>query len=344
MNRLPAGGLSRRQRKLGEFELIRRFISDWIPPGEEVRIGSGDDASALDYALLGKQLLLQTTDLLVENIHFRKGWGTPCQLGWKALAVNLSDIAAMGGTPRHVHLSLAIPPAWLQEEIMEFRQGFLDLAARHGIALLGGDLCASPGPLMISVMVNGTVEPDRVLRRSGAKPGEVIWVSRTLGDAAGGRHLLEDNAGEGAGELLQAFLRPQAEVELGALCGESGLVSALIDLSDGLAGDLGHILEMSGVGATVEEVHLPLSVNLRSEAQRQNWDLLELALRGGEDYALLGCTPRDNFPELDHLVKDKLGRNLFPIGGLEENPGLRLHRITGETEPLRPEAFDHFAC
>lgn len=339
--------IARRARRSGEFELIRRFVSGW-PLGEEVVIGAGDDASAVRWADDSGRLLLQTADLLVENVHFRKGWGSSYQLGWKSLAVNLSDIAAMGGRPLHAHLNLALPTTWSEAEIMQFRQGFFDLAEKYRVALLGGDLSASPGPLMISVMLTGAVAADRVLRRSGAHSGDVVWVSGSLGDAAAGLKLLKKgsagrNTSGGEKELMMAFLQPNPEIELGLVCSESRAVSALIDLSDGLAGDLGHILEMSGVGAVLDEERLPMSRALLGEARRRDWDHLEMAWRGGEDYRLLGCSPPDKFSEFASSVAERLERPLIAIGEISEGAGLRLRCRDGKIKAIAPRAFDHFA-
>jgi len=339
------GGDENRKRS-GEFELIRKLTSGGSY-GREVIIGPGDDASAVSLTQGDSKLLLQTTDLLIEDVHFRRGWGTTYQLGWKSLAVNLSDIAAMGGRPLHAHLNLAIPSTWSEDEIMEFRRGFYDLAAKYNVALLGGDLSSSPGPLMISVMLSGEVKAECVLRRSGAKPGDVIWVSGEVGNAAAGLKLLKQGKGrstsDSPNELIQSFLLPSPEVELGLICAESQCVTALIDLSDGLAGDLGHILEESRVGAVLEEGKLPVSDSLRAAAEKRSWNLHDLVLRGGEDYKLLGCSPKDKFHQLSLLIQSKLGRILFALGEITAGSKLKMRRQNGRLEPIDPRAFDHFA-
>ena len=347
MGRRSAPRLARRRDRLGEFELIGKLIENWHF-GSDVLIGPGDDASAARWAADGV-VLLQTTDLLIENVHFRRDWGTPRQLGWKALAVNLSDIAAMGGKPLHAHLNLAIPSSWSQQEIFSFQSGFRALAERFGIGLLGGDLSSSPGPLVISVMVNGRVKADKAIQRSGARPGDIIWVSGTLGDAAAGlkllqgtRHSPEINHQERA--LLKAFLQPTPEVELGMICSDSGSVRAMIDLSDGLAGDLGHILELSKVGAIMDSDKMPISKALSDTAKMHHWKARDIALRGGEDYRLLGCSSRKDFEPLNKQVQKKLNRSLFPIGQITERRGLFLRQEEGRTIPLKPKSFDHFSA
>ncbi|RJP75395.1 MAG: thiamine-phosphate kinase [Candidatus Zixiibacteriota bacterium] len=350
----PEGeGDSRRPGRWGEFELIRKFLSGpeaesapgpgaasaW-PTGQGVVIGPGDDAAVLRPP--GDRVILQTTDLLVEGIHFRRDWGTPRHLGWKSLAVNLSDIAAMGGQPLHCLLSLALPPPWTDAEVMEFRRGFLDLACRFDVALIGGDVTASPGPLLISVTVNGAADPARVLTRAGARPGDVIWISRPPGAAAAGLELLREGSPEVYPELLEAFLQPRPEVELGLACAAGGRVRALIDVSDGLAGDLGHILEASGVGAELEETALPVLPALKSAARNRNWNLREYMLRGGEEYSLLGCTPEGQWENFDRALREKLGRGVYAIGRVRREAGLVLRHADGREENIAPRAYDHF--
>jgi thiamine-monophosphate kinase len=249
----------------------------------------------------------------------------------------------MGGRPLHTHLSLAIPKTWTEAEILEFMGGYRALAEQYGISLLGGDLSRSDRDFVISASVNGTAPSRSVIGRGGAEPGDVIWVSGTLGGAAAGLAFLrEEAATDCPDELLEAFLVPQPEVELGLTCSKSGRVKALIDISDGLAGDLGHILKASGVGATLQEEALPVAKDLREIARRKNLNLNDLVLRGGEDYRLLGCTARPAFDGLCNLGRKWLGREIFPIGHIESQPGLRLQHADGKCEILAPKGHDHF--
>ena len=326
-----------------EFELIEKLKAGW-KCGNDVKIGPGDDASALHLEACENKLFLQTVDLLVEGVHFRKNWGSAYQLGWKSLAVNLSDIAAMGGQPLHTHLSLAVPGTWSEVEISEFMEGFKALADQYKISLLGGDLSRSDGPLMIAGTANGTVAANQVITRRGAKSGDVIWVSGPLGSAEAGLRLLkEEKFADDHKELLNAFLKPSPEVELGMLCASSGLVTALIDLSDGLAGDLGHVLKASGVGATLEEEKFPITQTLQNVAARNNWNITDLLLRGGEDYKLLGCTPETKFDQFRNLVNEQLGKTISRIGSITSEQGLVLNYRDGRCEKVNPTSFDHFA-
>jgi thiamine-monophosphate kinase len=330
----------RTRKRLGEFELIRKIVSRWKPLHDEVEVGPGDDASA--FALPTSSLLiLQTTDMLVEEVDFHKGWGTPWQLGWKALAVNLSDIAAMGGIPRHTHLSLALPTSWSQEEILSLTEGFRELAEKFKIDLLGGDLSTSPGPLVINVSVTGIVPRALVLRRLGAEPGEIIWVSGTLGDAAGGLKMFQSHEKRMPLALKRAFLVPAPQVKLGVNCSYSDAISTVIDVSDGLAGDLGHILEASKVGAIIEESKFPVSEVLRRTCDKFGWNLLDLVLHGGEDYQLLGCVPQSEWDSFSTGIEANTGIKVTAIGQIIADPGLWLRRENGRTQRLKPKAYEH---
>ncbi|TKJ37602.1 thiamine-phosphate kinase [candidate division LCP-89 bacterium B3_LCP] len=326
----------------GEFELIDRLIQGWKFK-QDVKIPPGDDSSAVIIEPTEGTLLLQTTDILVENVHFRREWGNAYQLGWKSLAVNLSDIAAMGGKPKHAHLSLAIPQKWSEESIIGLRDGFKALADIHEVDLIGGDLSLSKNDLLIAVSLNGIVHEDHVIRRKGANPGDVIWVSSYLGDAAAGLRCLQNNSeNKGCTDLISAFSEPHPEIELGLLCAESAQTTAMIDISDGLAGDLGHILKASDAGAVLVEADLPISETLQSIAIAEEWDTTQMALYGGEDYRLLGCTGEQDFDSFASAVSRKLGRTIYAIGTITKDSGLRLKRRNGSIDEINPTAHDHF--
>lgn len=271
--------------QLGEFGLIERIRA--AAPAGRLRLGIGDDCAA--QALGPGELLLTTTDLLVEGVHFRREWTDLRRLGRKSVSVNVSDIAAMGGEPRALYLALALPPDLTLEEVDAFTSGVLEAAGEYGAVLAGGDTCRSPGPLLISVTAEGAVPEGEMIRRSGARPGDALYVSGTLGDSALAlRHLL---AGEEPPPPLAARHHdPAARVRLGRSLAAAGIASAMIDLSDGLLADLGHILTASGTGAEVEVRALPLSPEFRN-ALAADPDLLDLALSGGEDYELLFTVP-----------------------------------------------------
>ena len=268
--------------ELGEFRFIDRIAGGCLVAGaDHVVVGVGDDAAVLRG---DGELLLVTTDLLVERVHFLRGVIDPLDLGYKALAVNLSDIAAMGGSPRDAWISIAVPPAVEVEELDRIYDGMKGLARSSGVNLLGGDTTGCRRDLCLNLTVLGTVPPEQLLLRSGARPGQRILVTGTLGDSAAGlevilrRPELPDVVAE---RLLAAHHRPATYLEEARLVAASGTAGAAIDLSDGLASDLGHVCTASGVVAVVDEAALPLSEDLRRLARAIGADPLRLALSGG---------------------------------------------------------------
>jgi thiamine-monophosphate kinase len=259
---------------VNEFDLIRRYFD--VPTDDrDVVVGVGDDGAVIR-PTPGKEQV-QVIDTLVESVHF-PGDGDPADIGYRAVAVNLSDIAAMGAHPRFMTLALSLPPkdeAW----IAAFADGVMAAAAQHDVALIGGDM-TSGAAVVATVHMTGEVNAGSAILRSGAQPGDTIYVTGTLGDAAGafrleGRGLRDDL-------LSQRFWRPEARVRTGLRL--VGRATAAIDVSDGLLGDLNKLLQASGVGATVDIERVPLSSALQS-----HFDVVEqrqLALTGGDDYEL----------------------------------------------------------
>lgn len=325
-----------RLREIGEFGLIGRIASRAVA-GPAVRIGIGDDAAATEPS--PGRWLLTTSDMLVEGVHFDLAYTDPLRLGRKSLAVNLSDIAAMGGEPRDFLLSLAIPPGLAVEFLDLFTEGMLALAAEHGVALVGGDTCRSVAGLVISVTLHGEQRPERTVRRSGARPGDRIFVTGTLGDSALGLELLR--RGEREGWAVERHLDPSPRVAVGLALAGSGLATAMIDVSDGLVADLGHILELSGVGARVEANLLPLSPHFRQGACLVSADPLALALSGGEDYELLFTVPAGREGEVASCLT-RTGVPATVIGVIAEGSGVTVAGPDGrELHPLR-EGYNHF--
>ncbi|MBE0596693.1 MAG: thiamine-phosphate kinase [Desulfuromonadales bacterium] len=323
--------------QLGEFGFISRLRRQ-CPPGPGVRLGIGDDCAALE--IPPGELLLTTTDLLLEQVHFRREWTDWHRLGRKSVAVNVSDIAAMGGTPRYLFLALALPADLEVTALDAFIDGFLAAAADYGASLAGGDTCRSPGPLLISVTAEGSVPAGELVGRSGARPGDAIYVSGTLGDSALAlRQLL-------AGEAPEAFLaerhhNPSARTGLGRALAAARLATAMVDLSDGLVADLGHLLTASGVGGRVATASLPLSPAFRAALAAEP-ALLELALAGGEDYELLFTVPPERAAELPPLAA-QLGLALTRVGELTSGPGLVLVDAQRQERTPGRGGFDHFA-
>lgn len=285
---------------LGERGLIRRIrksaAANETAPGVEV--GIGDDTAVL--AVPPGHKLLATTDLLIEDVHFRRMSAAPSDIGWKALAVNLSDIAAMGGIPRWALVALAAPADTAVEEVDAFFAGVAEAAAPHGVTVVGGDTSAAPGGWTVNITLLG-IHPGAPRLRSHARAGDAVAVTGSLGASAAGLHALElglDRArdaglvGARLAEITQAHLRPRARVAEGRWLGQAPGVHAMMDCSDGLATDLGHICRESGVGARVRLERIPVAAAAREAARALGGDAREWAVSGGEDYELLlTCDP-----------------------------------------------------
>ena len=320
---------------LGEFDLIQKYFTR---PSPHAVLGVGDDCALLQPR--AGMLWAISSDMLVEGRHFLSTV-RPERLGHKALAVNLSDLAACGATPVAFTLALAMPR--VDEAFLAgLAQGLFDLADAHGIELVGGDTTA--GPLTICITVFGEVPPGQALRRDGARPGDALWVSHPLGGGLGDARLaLEVFRGQvaldGADfEAVRSVMeQPQPRLALGG--GLRGLASAAIDLSDGLAGDLGQVLRRSGVGATVLADQLPISPVLARQPRALH---LECALGGGDDYELLfTAAPAADAPV--RAAAAAAGVGVRCIGRIEATPGLRVVDGQGRPLTLALRGFDHFA-
>ncbi|MEI7967932.1 MAG: thiamine-phosphate kinase [Betaproteobacteria bacterium] len=315
-----------------EFELIARFFR---PEVHHTLLAGGDDAALL-VPSPGRQLAV-TTDMLVEGVHFLPGADAEA-LGHKVLAVNLSDLAAMGAIPRWVFLGVALPRAdevWCER----FARGFLDLARAFDVDLAGGD--TTRGPLNLCVTAVGEVEPGLALRRSGARPGDDIWLTGTTGEAAFG---LQCCLGATAGahpvavsRCRQRLERPWPRVAFGREA--LGLATAAIDVSDGLVADLGHVCAASGVGAVIDWDRLPQSSALAGlEPVRRQ----ELVLSGGDDYELVLTAPPGARSAL-LAAADRCDTPLARIGSVQEGRGVAVRDRDGRMLPLARTGFDHFA-
>src|SRR5262249_32987705 len=302
-------------RDLGERGLIERTRRRLGGAGGQVRVGIGDDAAAVAWP--PGQVLLLTTDTLVEDVHFRRSTATLREVGSKAMAVNLSDIAAMGGEPRYALLALVLPADCSVADVDELYTGLLDMAARYDVRLIGGDTCPAPDRSALTRPMVGQADGPPV-RRSGARPGDAILVTGTLGAAAAGLAALEhgrlvvpDDVAEPG---RRAHRSPTPRVAEGRVVRASGVATAMIDLSDGLATDLGHIAEESGVGARVRLAALPVSGAPRGMARLLHRARGTGAVGGGEDYELLFTAPADGAAALARRVTEATGTPVSLIG------------------------------
>ena len=325
---------------MGEFELIERYFrSTAMPERHGVVLGIGDDAAVLDLPA-GRQLVA-AIDTLVEGRHFPVGCA-PRSVGHRALAVNLSDLAAMGAEPAWLLLALTLPAADAGF-LDEFSQGLFELARQHGVVLVGGDTTA--GPLSMSVQVLGSVPSGEAITRSGGSAGDLLYISGTPGDAAAGlQHLLQRQ--EGAGDppdphlqyLLHRFLFPEPRVELGLAL--RGLASACIDVSDGLAADAGKLAAASGCGASIEVERLPLSAALLRNTDPAR--AAGYALTGGDDYELCFTVPPARRAAFEARLANVKCR-VTCIGRLDEKLSLRVMR-DGTQVDCDTHGYDHFTA
>lgn len=319
--------------ELGEFGLIDR-IAHKVAASASVPLGIGDDAAAL--LPTSGSLTLITCDMLLEGVHFDLSFCDPESLGRKSLAVNLSDLAAMGAQPRQFLLGIALPSDISIDFIDGFTAGIMEMADRFGVTLAGGDTCASRGGVAISITALGEQVPEKVVKRSGARVGDLIYVSGTVGDAALG--LRELRRGARKGFLVGRQLDPQPRVAAGVALAEAGLATAMIDVSDGLLADLGHICELSAVGARLELSRLPLSDEYRADCGA---DPFALALSGGEDYELLFCSPKEREGEVEALF-DTLGLRVSRLGEVTGGGKVELTAPAGASYTPAQRGFDHF--
>jgi thiamine-monophosphate kinase len=323
--------------RLGEFGLIEK-IAHATPKGRGVRVGIGDDAA---WVTSKSGSCLITADLLLEGVHFDLRQTSLFALGHKTLAVNLSDIAAMGGIAAFFVLSLGIPVNFKSQDIEEFYRGVKSLSVKSGVALVGGDISAAQS-LIISACVIGHA-PYRPVRRRGARIGHDIYITGSLGDSGLALKLLKSSSMQPPGKALAYLLRrhnkPAPRLGAGLLLAKEGLATAMIDVSDGLLQDLGHICHASRVGAVIWEETLPLSPAYRALAGN---DGTRYALMGGEDYELLFCARRRDRSHIENLEKQaqvpitRIGRCTLA------SEGIKVLNPAGKLRALRTKGYDHF--
>lgn len=322
---------------LGEFGLIGRIRSTFSKTSARAPIGIGDDAAAL--SLSPSATLLATTDMLLEGVHFDLSTTDLYSLGWKSAAANLSDIAAMGGRPRFCLVGLGIPRTFPVRRITDLYRGLRALLDEHDTLLVGGDTCRSDSGFVISVTLLGEAPQKRIITRSHARPGDRIFVTGTLGGSAAGLELLTAEAGSrrrSARTLIERHLRPSPRVLWGLKLAKAGCVTSMIDVSDGLSSDLGHLCEESGVGAEVHADRVPIAQELRAQNGLRR-AALDYALSGGEDYELLFTVPAGKVPKLRNLRIP-----VTQIGEVVTGSRAVLISADGSARPLGATGYDHF--
>lgn len=314
----------------GEFGFIDHIRTHF--PDQAGVIGIGDDCAVMPS---GEGELLFSTDLLMEGVHFLRDESSPEDVGWKAAAVNLSDIAAMGGTPVATFLSIALPADAQGEWAERFIDGYVSISRRFDVPLLGGDTTSSLRDIAVNVGILGRCPSGKRLLRSGAKAGDVIYVTGPLGDSAGGLHAILKGGDRtpDAEVLIERHKRPVPRVKEGVTLLESGLVTAMMDISDGIASDIRHIMKASGTGAVIALDKIPCSPELRSVCARRNWDIYELAAGGGEDFELLLTGPEG----LDEYVDIPL----YAVGRIVDGDAL-VWTIDDEPVDSKFSGYEHF--
>jgi thiamine-monophosphate kinase len=324
---------------MGEFELLARVRERLPPPGPRVLIGSGDDAAVT----VPEGATATSVDALVEGVHFQRDQATPTQIGRKALATALSDLAAMGAEAGEAYVAVGIPPDLGEEGCLELVDGMVALAAETATALVGGDVTRAPVLTLAITVVGHASTPERLISRAGAVPGDALVLSGEIGGAAAGLLLLERPelaaalAESTAERLRLRQLAPMPRLATGRALAGAG-ARAMIDLSDGLGGDAGHLAAASGVSLRIDAAALPLAKGVAEVAAAADRDPLELAVSGGEDYELLVSLPPAQLTEATTAIGVAAETTLTQVGETCEGTGVEIRLPGGGT--LKPEGFD----
>lgn len=327
---------------IGEFGLIKRFSQKFLKDVPGKYTGIGDDCAVIP--LNEKEVLLVTTDMLIEDSHFIKNKISPYDLGQKSLMVNLSDIAAMGGTPGSAYLSIGLSAETDVEWIDEFFNGIKNVCTEYDILLLGGDTTKSPDRLVINFVVLGTGISTKVKRRSAAIPGDSIYITDCVGDSGGGLQILLNDLPEDEDSkyLIKRHNCPRANVREGKWLSGWKEVHAMIDVSDGIESDIHRIMDSSNVGAEIDLDAVPLSEELKRTAGKYNWNAHEIGVSGGEDYCLM-CTVSGEKPDrIRSEYENEFHRPLYKIGRITDSEGDLTFMCKGKVTGQIRHGFDHF--
>lgn len=331
--------------ELGEFALIDRLQRrvQGVSTAQVVR-GIGDDCAVLRLATHAD--LLVTTDTQEEEVHFRRAWSTPEDIGWRCLAVNLSDIAAMAGTPLGAVIALSLPAHTPVDFVEALYDGLYEAATAYQCPILGGNMSKTTNNVSVTITVLGEAAQGQSVERSGAQVGDDIWVTGPLGSAKAGLEALlhpEAIAHVPTSEVLTRYRRPLPRLAEAQYLQQHVPLHSLIDLSDGIAGDLAHICEQSGVGAQLEAACLPITQEVRQVASALQRDPLTFALHGGEDFELCFTAPATSLSQaLQEAFTSQFHGALVRVGTMLSEPGLTLCYPDGTRQPLRPHGYDHF--
>jgi len=325
----------------GEDNFIKWLKENFSSPHGSY--GIGDDCAVIPY---DNKAWLVTTDALTEGIHFLRDKIPAFQLGYKTVMVNLSDIAAMGGTPKFCLLSIAMPSTTESYWVQGLMEGIKEACTSTGVSLLGGDTTDSTASLFLNIVAIGESELDKVKYRHTAKPGDILCVTGFLGDSGAGLGAIIGGMplNFNVNYLINAHLAPKAHLEEGLWLGNQLQVSAMMDLSDGIEQDLSRLLQASQCGADVSLEFLPISQALQDVAKVYDWDIYELALTGGEDYCLMLTVSPDEFPRIAQHYNEHFKKKLFQIGKLTNlHSGITYYKNGSPQKVLKNRGFNHFS-
>ncbi len=330
-------------KEIGEFGLIKRLSRGAVVRKENIIRSIGDDAAV--FRAYPEEVILFTTDMLVERIHFLKKATSGYNLGYKSLAVNLSDIAAMGGNAREAFCSIAIPKAVDIEFVENIYEGMKTLAAEFNVNLLGGDTTSSKIDLIINVSVIGSAPENEILYRNRAQCGDKIFTTGFLGESRAGCFLITNDIQacfKGCETLKASHFLPRPYLKEGKFLARQKGVHAAIDISDGLSSDLEHILEESGKGAQIFADTIPISQDLKNFCRQFSFDPVQFALSGGEDYALLFTVSSDNAEKVKKNYEKIFPRPIYELGVITETNNMELVFSDGTVQQILPKGWDHF--
>ncbi len=330
--------------EIGEFGLIARLKAICGEPPAEVVVGIDDDAAA--FRPRPDELVVVTTDALVEGVHFRWDYFTPHQLGWRSLAANISDVAAMAAEPQYAVVSIAIPSSLEVEKVEDLYRGMVVLGGRYGVRIMGGDTTISPDRLFLSITVLGTAPAQAIVRRAGARVGDGLYVTGVLGQAHAGLLVLSTPTAfppDKFPAVVARHLQPLPRVQEALFLREELHLTSMIDVSDGLASEVHHLCSLGGVGAVVEEGLIPMSPEAQAVAAQLGKRPADFALGGGEDFELLFTAEDSEVRRIQPLFEEKFGLALSRVGEIvSPEHGVQLRLESGEMLPLGMVGWDHF--
>jgi len=330
--------------EIGEFGLIKKVKPLCFIRKKNIIKGIGDDCAV--YEIDKENAALLTTDMLVENVHFLRNKITPYDLGYKTMAVNLSDISSMGGRPSDAFLSIAIPGDITVEYLEELYEGMMFLGMKYNVNILGGDTTSSKTGLVLNIALTGVIGKDNILYRGSAQSGDKIYVNGYLGESAAGLDILLKDIDLNyklKSHLIKCHNMPEVYIDEGIFLSESGLVNACIDLSDGISSDLLHICEESTCGAVIYEDKLPVSKELQEYTKSTGKNPEEIILSGGEDYKLLFTVKKDYSGQLEKDYFEKFGQKIICVGEIIEGDQIILKQKNGKERNIKPTGWDHFS-